>query len=73
MDWTYDTIPVSENTRVILHREKLRKRHVENPKNPSNEFVHCTNNFGDYAILSNFMAPIKENIKDENIYEVWKM
>ena len=25
MDWTYATIPTSENTRVILHREKLRK------------------------------------------------
>ena len=29
MDWTYATIPTSENTRVILHGEKLRKRHVE--------------------------------------------
>ena len=56
MDWTYATIPTSENTRVILHREKLRKRHVENPKNPGNEFVHFTDNFGNYAILSNFMT-----------------
>ena len=58
---------------MILHREKLRKRHLENPKNPRNEFVHGTDNFGNYAILSNFMALIKENIKDENIDEVWKM
>ena len=64
MDWTYATIPASENTRVILPREKERKRHVENPKKPGNEFVHCTDNFGNYAILSNFMAPIKENIKN---------
>ena len=28
MDWTYATIPTSENTRVILHREKIRKQHV---------------------------------------------
>ena len=73
MDWTYATIHASENTRVILHGEKLRKRHVENPKNPGNEFVHCTDNFGNYAILSNFMAPIKKNIKYEKIDEVWKM
>ena len=65
MDWTYATIPASENTRVILHREKLRKRHVENPKNPENEFVHFTDNFGNYVILSNFMALLKENIKYE--------
>ena len=32
MDWTYSTILASKNTRVILHREKLRKQHVENPK-----------------------------------------
>ena len=25
MNWTYPAIPTSENTRVILHREKLRK------------------------------------------------
>ena len=73
MDWTYATIPASENTRVILHREKLRKRHVENPKKPGNEFFHFTDNFGNYAILSNFMAPIKENIKNEKIDEVWQM
>ena len=58
---------------MILHRDKQRKQHVENPKNPGNEFVHCTDNFGNYAILSNFMAPIKENIKYEKIDEVWKM
>ena len=56
-DWTYATIHASKNTRVILHREKQRKQHVENPKNPRNEFVHYTDNFGNYAILSNFMAP----------------
>ena len=31
MYWTYDTILASENNRVILHRGKLRKHHVENP------------------------------------------
>ena len=73
MDWTYATIPASENNRVILHREKLRKQHVESPKKPRNELVHFTDNFGNYAILSNFMAPIKENIKDEKIDKVWQM
>ena len=59
----YATIPALENTRVILHREKLRKRHVENPKKLGSEFVHFTDIFGNYAILSNFMAPIKEILK----------
>ena len=73
MDWTYATIPPLENIRVILHREKERKRHVENPKKDANEFVHYTNNFGKYAISSNFMVPIKENIKNEKVDEVWQM
>ena len=46
---------------------------MENPKKPGNEFVHFIDHFGNYAILSNFMAPIKENIKNEKIDEVWKM
>ena len=66
-------IPASENTRVILYREKERKQHIENPKKPGDEFVHCTDNFGNYAILSNFMAPIKEKIKNEKIEDVWQM
>ena len=66
-------MPASENTRVILHREKLRKQHVENPKKTGNEFVHCTKNFRNYVILSNFMDAIKENIKDENIDKIWQM
>ena len=63
MDWTYATIPASENTRVILHIEKLRKGHLENPKKPRNEFVHFTDNFGNYAILSNFMALLRKTLK----------
>ena len=73
MDWTYAIIPASENTRVILHREKERQRHVENPKKPANEFVHYTDNFGNYAILSNFMAHIKHNINNEKVDGVWKI
>ena len=62
-DWTYATIPASENTRVILHRENLLKRHVENPKKPGNEFVHFTDNFGNYVILSNFMPLLRKTLK----------
>ena len=35
--------------------------------------ITLENMFGNYVILSNFMAPIKENIKNEKIDEVWKM
>ena len=61
------------NTRVILHREKERKQHVKNPKKPANEFAHSIDNFENYVILSNFMAPIKENVKNEKVDEVWQM
>ena len=31
MDWTYATIPASENTRVILHREKDEEKTCRKP------------------------------------------
>ena len=39
MDWSYARISASKNTNINLHREIEIKFHVENPKNPSNEFV----------------------------------
>ena len=36
MDWTYATIPASEDSLVKLHTEKERRHHVENLGNPSN-------------------------------------
>ena len=39
MDWSYARISTSKNTNINLHREIEIKFHVENPKNPSNEFV----------------------------------
>ena len=65
MDLSYATIPSSENSFVKLHREKERKYHVEDPKEPMNEFVYHMCDIGNYEIQSNFLAPVKEKLKDE--------
>jgi hypothetical protein len=73
MDLSYATIPSSENSFVKLHREKERKFHVEDPKEPMNEFVYHMHDIGSYEIPSDFLAPVKEKFKDElpNVYNVW--
>jgi len=43
---------------------------VEDPKEPMNEFVYHMNDIGNYAICSNFLAPIKEKFKDDKVDEV---
>lgn len=70
LDWTYATIPASEHSLVKLYREHEKKYHVEDPKKPNNEFVYHTNSVGNYAIYSNFMAPIKNKFKDEKVDEL---
>jgi hypothetical protein len=67
MDLSYATIPSSENSFVKLHREKERKFHVEDPKEPMNEFVYHMNDIGNYAICSNFLAPVKKNSKKRKL------
>ena len=73
MDWTYATVPASEDSLVRLHREKEWKHHVEYPKKPSNEYVYNTDEIGSYTCYSTFLAPIKEKIKDEKVDAIWKM
>ena len=60
MEWTYATIPLSEYTMVKLHSEKEKKHHVENPKNPSNEYVYHTDSLGNYSFYSTFLALVKQ-------------
>ena len=72
MDWTYSTVPASEDSLVRLHREEEKHR-VEDPKRPSNEYVYNTDEIGTYTCYSTFLAPIKEKIKDEKINKIWKM
>jgi hypothetical protein len=73
MDLSYATIPSSENSFVKLHREKERKFHVEDPKEPMDEFVYHMHEIGNYKIPSDFLAPVKEKLKDElsNVCNVW--
>ena len=73
MDWTYSTVPASEDSLVRLHREKERKHHVEDPKKPSNEYVYNTDEIESYTCYSSFLAPIKEKIKDERVDVIRRM
>ena len=73
MDLTYATFPSSENSFVKLYREKERKLHVEDTNEPLNEIVYHMSDIGNYSICSIFLAPVKENFKEEKIDEVWKM
>ena len=63
MDWTYATVPLFENTMVKLHSEKEKKHHVENPKNPSNEYVYHTNNLGNHSCYFTFLAQLKKKLQ----------
>ena len=67
MDWTYATVPASEDLLVRLHREKERKHHVEDPKKPSNEYVYNTDEIGSYTCYATSLTPIKEKIKDQKV------
>ena len=71
MDLSYDTILFFENSFVKLHREKERKFHVEDPKEPMNEYVYHMIEIGNYEILSNFLALVKEKFKREVVCNMW--
>ena len=73
MDLTYATIPTPEGTMVRLNRELQRKYHVEDPKNLRNELKYKLDGIGNYVILSNFVEPEREKVKEEKPNEVWKM
>ena len=73
MGWTYVTVHATEDSLIRLHREKERKHHVEDPKNPSNEYMYNTDVIRSYTCHSTFLAPIKEKIKDEKVDEIWRM
>jgi hypothetical protein len=76
MDFTFATIayppPSTENFR--LFRETERKYHIEDPKEPFNEFLCQVSDMGDFSICSNFLAPAQEKFKDEKASnKAWKM
>jgi ribonuclease HI len=76
MDLTFATIlyppPSTENFR--LFRETKRKYHIEDPKEPFNEFLCQVSDMGNFSICSNFLAPSEERFKDEKASnKSWKM
>jgi hypothetical protein len=73
MDLTYATIPTPDGVMFRLSRELERKYHVEDPKKPINKFVYHELDMGCYEIPSNFIAHVKEKIKDElpSVCNVW--
>ena len=73
MDWTYAMIPASEDAHVKLYREKERKYHVEDPDEPDNEYICETDSLGNHAIYANYLIPIKEKAKNEEVDELWRM
>lgn len=73
MDLSYATIPVSENSFVKLQREKERKYHIKDPKDPMIEFLCEMSEMGNYSICSNFLLPAKEKFKEEKVEQIWKM
>jgi hypothetical protein len=73
MDLTYATIPTPDGTTFMLNRELERRYHVEDPRNPRNEIKYREDDLGNFAILSNSLAPIEEKIKEERVDEIWYM
>jgi ribonuclease HI len=69
MDLSYATIPLlsPSSGSVRLLREKERKFHIEDPKEPMNKFVYHVTDMGRFLVCSNFLAPVKEKFKDEKI------
>jgi ribonuclease HI len=76
MDLTFASTPYpppsTENSRFF--REKERKYHIEDPKEPFNEFLCQVSDMGNFSICSNFLAPVQEKFKDEKASnKAWKM
>ena len=73
MELTYATIPTIDRNMARLNREPERRYHIEDPKNPKNEFKYTEDGIGNYAILANFLDPISEIDESKNFDEVWHM
>jgi hypothetical protein len=73
MDLTYATILTSYGAMFILNREFEIKYHVEDPKKPINELVYRELEMGCYEMQSNFLAHVKDKLKDDlpSVCNVW--
>jgi hypothetical protein len=67
MDLTYATIPTPDGATFKLNRELERRYHVEDPRNPRNELKYKEDDLGNYAILSNSLGPIEEEVKEKEL------
>jgi hypothetical protein len=66
MDLSYATIPNFQGMPIILHRELMRKYHVEDPQDPENELVCFEEELGSYTVLTTELDPRVE-------VNMWKM
>jgi hypothetical protein len=73
LDLSYATIPTPDGNTFKLTREVYRRYHVEDPKNPKNELKFTDEGLGDYAILSNSIAPLEDKVQDDEVDKVWYM
>jgi hypothetical protein len=73
MDLSYATLPTPDGITFKLNREVYRKYHVEDPKNPINELEYDDEGLGNYAILSNSIVPLEDNVQENELDKVWYM
>jgi len=73
MNWSYAMIPSPRGDGFVrLNREPERKFHVEDPKKPHNEIIKEQFDIGNYAIMSNFIIPPDDKVRDLK-GKVWYM
>jgi hypothetical protein len=72
MDLSYATLPSYEEKPMILHNDQFRKYHLEDPRDPMNDFFCMVDeNVRKYAILSHFLS--REFIEEETYEKIWTM
>ena len=59
MDLSNATIPTMGGTFMILHRELMRRHHVEYTEDPGNEIICFQDNIGFYSVFVTDIAPQK--------------
>jgi ribonuclease HI len=73
MDLTYATIPTPDGNTFKLNRDVFKRYHIEDPRNPKNELKYNADDLGNYAILSNSIVPLEEEVQDNRVDEIWYM
>jgi ribonuclease HI len=65
--------PTPDGNTFKLNREVFRRYHIEDQRNPKNELKYNGDDLGNYAILSNSIVPLVEDVQDDRVDKVWYM